>query len=85
MNAGKGMRSGITEDTLRDMLEASAVREVLVIREVEKWILALRLGGTGSRWMRVRSRRGPLRRSSRDSGRGKPVKTELRRCGFGRE
>ena len=55
------MREGIHEDALRVMLEAGAVREVLVSREDEKWGLAIRLGGAGSRWLPVRSRREALR------------------------
>ena len=51
------MRSGIHEDALRVMLEGGAVREVLVSRQNEKWGLAIRLGGAGSRWLPVRSRR----------------------------
>lgn len=43
------------------MLEAGAVREVLVSRHDEKWGLAIRLGGAGSRWLPVRSRREALR------------------------
>ena len=52
---------GIQEDTLRAMLEAGAVREVLVSRQDEQWGLAIRLGGAGSRWLPVRSRREALR------------------------
>ena len=55
------MRSGIHEDALRVMLEGGAVREVLVSRQNEKWGLAIRLGGAGSRWLPVRSRREALR------------------------
>lgn len=55
------MRQGIQEETLRVMLEAGAVREVLVSRHNGKWSLAIRLGGTGSRWLPVRSRREALR------------------------
>jgi hypothetical protein len=55
------MRQGIQEDTLRAMLEANAVREVLVSRHDEKWSLAIRVGGAGSRWLPVRSRREALR------------------------
>ena len=43
------------------MLEAGAVREVLVSRQDEKWSGAVRLGGGGSRWLPVRSRREALR------------------------
>jgi len=55
------MRAGIQEDALRAMLEGGAVREVLVSRHGEKWGLAIRLGGAGSRWLPVRSRREALR------------------------
>ena len=55
------MRSGIQEDALRVMLEGGAVREVLVSRHGDKWGLAIRLGGAGSRWLPVRSRREALR------------------------
>lgn len=55
------MREGIHEEALRVMLEAGAVREVLVSRQDEKWGLAIRLGGAGSRWLQVRSRREALR------------------------
>ena len=43
------------------MLEANGVRGVLVSRHNEKWTLAIRLGGAGSRWLPVRSRREALR------------------------
>lgn len=52
---------GIHEDALQIMLEGGAVREVLVSRHNEKWTLAIRLGGTESRWLPVRSRREALR------------------------
>lgn len=55
------MRAGIQEDALRAMLEGGAVREVLVSRHGEKWGLAIRLGGAGSRWLPLRSRREALR------------------------
>jgi hypothetical protein len=55
------MRAGIQEDALRVMVEGGAVREVLVSRHDEKWTLAIRLGGAGSRWLPVRSRREALR------------------------
>jgi hypothetical protein len=54
-------RTGIHEDALRVMLEGGAVREVLVSRHNDKWTLAIRLGGAGSRWLPVRSRREALR------------------------
>ena len=52
---------GLQEETLRAMLEAGAVREVLVSRQHDKWGLAIRLGGAGSRWLPMRSRREALR------------------------
>ncbi|MEE3509657.1 hypothetical protein QN399_26050 [Pseudomonas sp. 10C3] len=55
------MREGIQEETLRAMLEGGAVREVLVSRHGDQWGLAIRLGGVGSRWLPVRSRREALR------------------------
>ena len=55
------MRTGIKEDTLRAMLEAGAVREVLISRQDDKWGLAIRLGGAGSHCLPVRSRREVLR------------------------
>ena len=51
------MPQGIQEETLRAMLDAGAVREVLASRQDDKWGLAIRLGGAGSRWLPVRSRR----------------------------
>nr|WP_289883800.1 hypothetical protein [Xanthomonas arboricola] len=55
------MPQGIHEDALRAMLEGGAVRDVLVSRQDDKWTLAIRLGGAGSRWLPVRSRREALR------------------------
>ncbi|MBC3948262.1 hypothetical protein [Pseudomonas folii] len=55
------MPQGIHEDALRAMLEGGAVRDVLVSRKDDKWTLAIRLGGAGSRWLPVRSRREALR------------------------
>lgn len=52
---------GLQEETLRAMIEAGAVREVLISRHDDKWGLAIRLGGAGSRWLPVRSRRETLR------------------------
>ena len=54
-------RPRIQEETLRAMLDAGAVREVLASRQDDKWGLAIRLGGAGSRWLPVRSRREALR------------------------
>lgn len=53
---------------LRAMLEGGAVRDVLVSRHDDKWTLAIRLGGAGSRWMPVRSRREALRLGQSDGG-----------------
>lgn len=55
------MKAGIHEDALQVMIEGGAVREVLVSRHNEKWMLSIRLGGAGSRWLPVRSRREALR------------------------
>ena len=55
------MPQGIQEETQRAMLDAGAVREVLASRQDDKWGLAIRLGGAGSRWLPVRSRREALR------------------------
>ncbi|MDQ0741831.1 hypothetical protein [Pseudomonas sp. W4I3] len=55
------MPQGIQEETLRAMIEGGAVRDVLVSRQKDKWTLAIRLGGAGSRWLPVRSRREALR------------------------
>lgn len=51
----------IQEDALRIMLEGGAVRDVLVSRQNEKWTLAIRIAGVGSRGLPVRSRRETLR------------------------
>jgi len=55
------MPQGIHEDALRAMLESGTVRDVLVSSQDDKWTLAIRLGGAGSRWLPVRSRREALR------------------------
>ena len=55
------MPQGIQEETLRAMLDAGAVREVLASRQDYRWGLAIRVGGAGSRWLPVRSRREALR------------------------
>jgi hypothetical protein len=57
--AAKGNRC--ERETLRAMLEVGAVRELLVSRHGDKWGLAIRLGGAGSRWLPVRSWREALR------------------------
>ncbi|MEE4683205.1 hypothetical protein V2K56_26500 [Pseudomonas alliivorans] len=54
------MRAGIQKETLRAILDACAVRELLVSRQNEKWTMIIRLGGAGSRWLPVRSRREAL-------------------------
>lgn len=36
---------GLQEETLRAMIEAGAVREVLISRQDDKWGLAIRLSG----------------------------------------
>jgi hypothetical protein len=55
------MPQEIHEDALRAMLENGAVRDVMVSRQDDKWTLAIRLGGAGSRWLPVRPRREALR------------------------
>ncbi|WP_095096522.1 hypothetical protein [Pseudomonas sp. Irchel 3A5] len=55
------MHPAIQEETLRAMLEAGAVRDVLVSRQDDKWTWAIRLGRAGSRWLPVHSRREALR------------------------
>lgn len=44
------MNNGIHEEALRALAEGGAVRDTLVSRQDEKWTLAIRLGGSGSRW-----------------------------------
>jgi hypothetical protein len=39
------------------MFEGGAFREGLVCRHDQKWTLIIRLGGTGSSWLPVRSKR----------------------------
>ncbi|WP_241090166.1 hypothetical protein [Pseudomonas viridiflava] len=55
------MPHGIQENALRIMLEGGAVRDVLVSRQNEKWTLAIRIAGVGSRGLPVHSRREALR------------------------
>ncbi len=55
------MNNRIHEEVLRALAEGCAVRDTLVSRQDEKWTLAIRLGGSGSRWLAVRSRREALR------------------------
>ncbi|MHB2060348.1 hypothetical protein [Pseudomonas sp. SC3(2021)] len=54
---------GIHEEVLRAQVEQHAVRECLVARidGGPDWGLSIRLGGSGARWVPVRSRREPLR------------------------
>lgn len=47
------MEEGILEDALQAMLEGGAFREIRVSRHNDKWTLAIRLGGAGSRWLPV--------------------------------
>ncbi|WP_318840886.1 MULTISPECIES: hypothetical protein [Pseudomonas] len=55
------INNGIHEEALRALAEGGAVRDTLVSRQDEKWTPAIRLGGSGSRWLAVRSRREALR------------------------
>jgi len=55
--------AGIQEDVLRALVQENAVREC-VVAKVDGgpgWGLSIRLGGTGSRWVPVRSKREPVR------------------------
>lgn len=54
---------GIQEDVLRALVEQHVVRECLVakINGGPDWGLSIRLGGNGSRWVTVRSRREKVR------------------------
>jgi len=54
---------GIQEEVLRALVEQHAVREVLVARVDggAEWGLSIRLGGSGARWVPVRSRREKVR------------------------
>lgn len=54
---------GIHEDVLRALVEQHAVRECLVAKVDggPDWSLSIRLGGSGARWVPVRSRRESLR------------------------
>lgn len=54
---------GIHEEVLRALVEQHAVRECLVakIDGGPGWGLSIRLGGSGARWVPVRSRRERLR------------------------
>lgn len=59
------MGDGIDEDALRKLMRNHAVREAKVCRvpvgEIMKWSLEIRLGGSGSKWIPIRSAREPLR------------------------
>ncbi|KPX01572.1 hypothetical protein [Pseudomonas syringae pv. coryli] len=55
------MPRGIPKKALRVMPEGGAVRDSLISRHSEKWTLAIRIAGVGSRWFPVRSRREALR------------------------
>lgn len=54
---------GIHEEVLRALVEQHAVRECLVAKVdgAAAWGLSIRLGGSGARWVPVRSRRERLR------------------------
>lgn len=54
---------GIHEDVLRALVEQHAVRECLVAKVGggPDWGLSIRLGGSGARWVPVRSRRERFR------------------------
>ena len=54
---------GIQEEVLRALVEQHAVRECLVakIDGGTDWGLSIRLGGSGARWVPVRSRREKVR------------------------
>lgn len=54
---------GIHEEVLRALVEQHAVRECLVAKVDggPAWGLSIRLGGSGARWVPVRSRRERLR------------------------
>jgi hypothetical protein len=53
---------GIHEEVLRTLVEKLAVRDCLVAKIDGRpdWCLSIRLGGSGARWVPVRSRREPL-------------------------
>lgn len=53
----------IQEDPLRALVSQHAVRECVVAKVdgVPAWGLSIRLGGTGSRWVPVRSKRERIR------------------------
>jgi hypothetical protein len=53
----------IHEDALVHLVQQHAVRECLVAKVDGRssWGLSIRLGGSGARWVSVRSRREPLR------------------------
>lgn len=54
---------GIHEDALRYLVQQHAVREVVVgrINGGPAWGLSIRLGGSGARWVPVRSKRERIR------------------------
>lgn len=53
---------GIQEEVLRALVEQHAVRECLVAKiNGGGWGLSIRLGGSGARWVPVRSRRERVR------------------------
>ncbi|WP_240994181.1 hypothetical protein [Pseudomonas viridiflava] len=71
------MPHGVQEDALRIMLEGGAVRDVLVSRQNEKWTLAIRIAGVGSRWLPARSRREALRTKASLTPVGRFAKTAV--------
>ena len=54
---------GIQEEVLRALVQQHAVRECLVAKVDggPVWGLSIRLGGSGARWVPLRSKRAPLR------------------------
>ncbi len=55
------MSEGLHEDVLRVLSATGVVREVVVSRLDEKWRVSIRLSGSSSRMLYVRSRREPVR------------------------
>lgn len=55
------MREAIAEDALRNLVESNAVRDWRIERYGDKWSLLIQLGGSGSRWIPIRSKREPVR------------------------
>lgn len=55
------MPRGIPKKALRFTSEGAPYATALVSRHSEKWMLATRIAGVGSRWLPVRSRYETLR------------------------